>query len=159
MKYLLIVLSLVFIGCGSLKKDKTKHTVNEEIRTSLNEEKKTQELEYERKQLYELIYNTNLRADSIVQAKDGTTKIYNPSIKTEAKETKQEDIKEKDKKEDLKTDLDIKEKKEKTETSTHVDRKQYSWLVVVFLVVILMIYIYFFKGNLFQWLLKLKKYF
>jgi hypothetical protein len=148
MKYLLIILSLVFIGCGSLKKDKTKHTVNEEIHTSLNEEKKTQELEYERKQLYELIYNTNLRADSIIQTKDGTTKIYNPSIKIEGKETKQDDVKEKDKKEDIITDFKVEEKKEELNTSIHIDRKQYSWWPVVIPVLILLIIIYFFRDKI-----------
>lgn len=139
MKYLIVLLSFIIIGCGSRKVDLHKRINDIETNLSI----KIKEIESERKSLSEYIYTENFRADSIIE-ESGKRKIYNPY--TEKKEQKKETLEEKSKQ--TETDIDQSEKDKSQEKGKHIDRKQFSWWPIIILLAIISVGVYVFRKPL-----------
>lgn len=138
MKYFVLLLTVLLVGCGARKVDLHKR-IND-IETTLNV--KIKELEVERKKLSEYIYSENFRADSIIE-ENGKRKIYNPIIdkKQEQKVTEEEKTNEVEK-DTIQTEKDKSTIKDKV-----TERAQFNWLsLFVLLTLGIIIWIKWFKN-------------
>lgn len=127
MKKLFFLIALIFVfGCGSRKVNKNKHSLIEENQTSIKDQTKITEIEFERKKLWELIYRLNFKADNITIHPDGRVDISQPVVESETKETKQDEEKQKEIEIESKITFDQTEKKEEKSQNKNVDKKQFS---------------------------------
>lgn len=135
MKYSVILLSILFLSCGSRKVDLQKR-IND-IETNLKV--KIKELEVERSKIK--IYESSriFKADSIVE-KEGKRIIYNPSSEEKEKSKEESTEKEKSKEEDIQEST----KDKSTIKDKTTDRKQFNWwgIILPLLLVVFLIYIF-----------------
>lgn len=139
MKYSILLLSIIFLSCGSRKVDLQKR-IND-IETNLKV--KIKELEVERSKIK--IYESSrvFKADSIVE-KEGKRTIYNPSSEEKEKSKEESTEKEKSKEEDIQENAkDKSTTKEKT-----VDRKQFNWWGILLPILLVAFLIYIFRKPL-----------
>lgn len=133
----LIAVLFVFIACGSRKVDIQNRIKELESNLSI----KLQELEIERKKLYEYMYSENFRADSIVETADKRT-IYNPT--SDKKKSGKEEITESKKNKETEINNNLSESN--TESNKKTDREQFNvfksiiqfWPVLLILFIIIL---------------------
>lgn len=140
MKYSIILLSILFLSCGSRKVDLQKR-IND-IETNLKV--KIKELEVERSKIK--IYESSriFKADSIVE-KEGKRTIYNPSSEEKEKSKEESTEKEKSKEEDIQEST----KDKSTIKDKTTDRKQFNWWGIIIplgiLIIVVLLVIYFIR--------------
>lgn len=123
----LLLITLIFCSCGARKVEKEYSKESEVTTTSLSEVKQTTEITQERKQLYDLLFTSTWRADSIVTDKQGNTKIYNPHLTESKQEHAVVEDTSKHKEENLNTIQTNNTVKQKETAVKKVDKKQYNW--------------------------------
>lgn len=145
---LFVLMIMMAFSCGSRKVDKQTKTESEVTKTSLSETKSVTEIEIERKKLYDLLFYTTFRADSIIEDSKGNKKYYNPQSTSEKKESKQEEEKVTEKAENTETDTSTDTQKEVIDKSKKVDKEQYNWWGIIIPVLIIAFIIYYFRKQL-----------
>ncbi|MGS4345090.1 hypothetical protein ACKUSY_05660 [Myroides odoratus] len=138
MKYSIILLSILFMSCGSRKVDIQKR-IND-IETNLKVKIKELEVERSKMKIYES--SRVFKADSIVE-KDGKRTIYNPSSEEKEKSKEESTEKEKSKEEDIQENT----KDKSTIKDKTTDRKQFNWwgIIIGLTIVLSLVYIFRYK--------------
>ena len=131
MKYLIILLSLVLLSCGSRKVERYNKSSLEESSTTIQETTKVTEIQFDRKKVFELVSELNIRNGSITFHPDGSVTAQGDEISSKAnkKQLEQESLKSKEQS----TDLDINQgsKKQDDEGGVKIDQKQFNWFAMI----------------------------
>ena len=146
MKYTYILFALLLVGCGSRKVERHSKSSLEETKTIIHEETKVTEIQFDRKKVFEIMQELNVRKGEITIQPDGTIHIKGDEIDLNSKEAGEESesgaIKEEN------TNLNIAQGKINKDDLNDVktDRKQFNWwgiiipLGIFIFVVLLVIY-------------------
>lgn len=147
---LIVLLGLAAKSCGSRKVEKHSKSSLEETKTSLQEQTKVTEIQFDRKKVFEIMSNLNIRNGSITFNPDGSITAKGDEIDLKNKEAGEELESVGVKEEDTQLDIKQEEKKAEEEDGKKVDREQFGWwgVVLFFCVGGCLIYLafsYFFK--------------
>ncbi|MFD0701734.1 hypothetical protein [Myroides pelagicus] len=130
MKLLFYILILTFLSCGARKVNLETKTSKQKVNNEVVDKTKVKELVLNKDSFSNLIYELDLRADSIIQ-KGSDVIMYNPSVKSkrEIDKVEKEEIKNKV----IDNDVEVKQNEttEIAEKDKVVDRKQFNWLWVI----------------------------
>ncbi|MDM1045861.1 hypothetical protein HX004_13970 [Myroides sp. 1354] len=131
MKYLIILLSFVLLSCGSRKVERYNKSSLEESSTTIQEQTEIKEIQFDRKKLFELVRELNIRNGSITIHPDGSITAQGDEINSKAneKQLEQEGVKSKEQI----TDLDINQdsKSQDDENGVKIDQKQFNWFAMI----------------------------
>lgn len=145
---LIVMLGLVAQSCGSRKVEKHSKSSLEETNTSLQEQTKVTEIQFDRKKVFEIMRELNVRKGEITIQSDGTIHIKGDEIDLNSKEAggKLESglIKEANTSFNIGQDLIKKD----DQNDVRIDRKQFNWWGVIIPIVIFGFLIYAFRKPL-----------
>lgn len=145
MRIILLAFLLLFLSsCGTRKVDLHKTSTIEEKETHLQEQTEIKEIQWNRKKVFEIMKQLNIRGGEITIQPDGTIHAKGEEIDWHSKEAG-EKIENLQQKEENKTrSLDEAIKKAKEEKNKRIERKQYNWwlglpllLIIVTLIILL----------------------
>lgn len=131
MKYLIILLSLVLLSCGSRKVERHNKSSLEESNTTIQEQTKVTEVQFDRKKLFELVRELNIRNGSITIHPDGSITAKGDEINSTAKQQQleQEGLKAKEQITELYINQDSKSQDD--ENGVKIDQKQFNWFAMI----------------------------
>ncbi|WP_158962606.1 hypothetical protein [Myroides fluvii] len=145
---LIVMLGLVAQSCGSRKVEKHSKSSLEETSTSLQEQTKVTEIQFDRKRIFEIMRELNIRNGSITFNPDGSVTAKGDEIDLKNKEAGEELESIEVKEEDTKLDLDQKEKKTEEDNGKKVDREQFGWWGIIVPIGVIGFLIYMFRKSL-----------
>lgn len=148
----IIVLMVVLLGltaqsCGSRKVEKHSKSSLEETKTSLQEQTKVTEIQFDRKMVFEIMRELNIRNGSITFNPDGSVTAKGDEIDLKNKEVGEELESGSIKEEGSQLIFDQEEKKEEDEDGKKVEREQFSWWGVISFIILSLIILFFLKGR------------
>ncbi|WP_156424208.1 hypothetical protein [Myroides odoratus] len=145
---LIVMLGLVAQSCGSRKVEKYSKSSLNESKTSLWEQTKVTEIHFNRKKVFEIMRELNIRNGSITFNTDGSITAKGDEIDLKNKEASEEVESTKAKEEVAQLSFDQDEKKTEEENGKKVEREQFSWWC--FWIFIILISVFFYLKNLFK---------
>ncbi|WP_060872863.1 hypothetical protein [Myroides odoratus] len=137
---LIALLGLAAQSCGSRKVEKHSKSSLEETSTSLQEQTKVTEIQFDRKKVFEIMRELNVRNGSITFNPDGSVTAKGDEIDLSSKDAGEELESTKIKEENAQLSFDQDEKKTEEEDGKKVDRKQFGWWGIVILVFIILVF-------------------
>lgn len=142
---LIVLLGLAVQSCGSRKVEKHSKSSLEETSTSLQEQTKVTEILFDRKKVFEIMRELNIRNGFITFNTDGSITAKGDEIDLKNKEAGEELESAKIKEENSQLNFDQNEKKTEEEDGKKVDRKQFSWWGIILPIGILIFIVFFSK--------------
>lgn len=124
---LIVLLGLAAQSCGSRKVEKHSKSSLEESKTSLQEQMKITEIQFDRKKVFEIMRELNIRNGSITFNSDGSVTAKGDEIDMKNKEADQELESVGIKEENTQVDIVQDESKTEEENGKKVDRKRSRW--------------------------------
>jgi len=142
---LIVLLGLAAQSCGSRKVEKHSKSSLEETSTSLQEQTKVTEIHFDRKKVFEIMRELNIRNGFITFNPDGSITAKGDEIGLSNKEAGEELESVGVKEENAQVDLVQDEKKAEEEDGKKVERKQFSWWGIILPLTIIFGVIYLIK--------------
>lgn len=134
--WLIVLLGLTVQSCGSRKVDKHSKSSLEETSTSLQEQTKATEIQFDRKKVFEIMRELNIRNGAITFNPDGSITAKGDEIGLKNKEAGEELESTKVKEENIQLNLNQDEKKAEEEDEKKVEREQFSWWGIIIIVIV-----------------------
>ncbi|QQU04042.1 hypothetical protein [Myroides odoratus] len=134
---LIVLLGLAAQSCGSRKVEKHSKSSLEETKTSLQEQTKVTEIQFDRKKVFEIMRELNIRNGSITFNPDGSVTAKGDEIDLKNKEAGEELESTKVKEENAQLSFDQDEKKAEEDKGKKVDREQFGWWGILFFFIII----------------------
>lgn len=131
---LVVLLGLAVQSCGSRKVEKHSKSSLEETSTSIQEETKINEIQIDRKKVFEIMRELNIRNGSIIFNTDGSITAKGDEIDLKNKEAGEELESVGIKEESTQLNIDQNEKKSEEEDEKKVKREQFGWWGILLLI-------------------------
>ena len=137
-----VVLLIVMLGfaaqsCGSRKVEKHSKSSLEETKTSLQEQTKVTEIQFDRKKVFEIMRELNIRNGYITFNPDGSITAKGDEIDLKNKETGEELKSTKVKEENAQLSFDQDKSKAEEEERKRVERERFGWWWIVTIIIVL----------------------
>ncbi|WP_413513271.1 hypothetical protein [Myroides odoratus] len=142
---LVVLLGLTVQSCGSRKVERHSKSSLEESWASLQEQKTVTEIYFDRKKVFEIMRELNIRNGSITFNTDGSITAKGDEIGLSDKEAGEQIESTKVKEENSQAVFGQNEKKIEEEDGKKVERKQFSWWWIIMLLTIIFGVIYLIK--------------
>lgn len=146
MRYTYILFALLLVGCGSRKVERHNKSSLEETNTTIQEQTKVTEIKFDRKKVFEIMRELNIRNGSITFNTDGSITAKGDEIDLKNKEVGEESESGAIKEENTNLNIDQDTISKDDQNDVKIDRKQFNWwgiitpLGILIFVVLLVIY-------------------
>lgn len=157
MRIVLFIFLFFLSSCGARKVDLHTTSTIEERETHLQEQTKVVEIQWDRKNIVDLMRQLNVRGGEITIQPDGTIHAKGEQIDLSHKETAEETETLQQQEENKVLTLDEALKKAEKDKSKHIERKQYNWWFGLPLLLVIGIFITLLTSK--KWRSKLKSIF
>ncbi|WP_353159363.1 hypothetical protein [Myroides odoratus] len=148
MKYTYILFALLLVGCGSRKVERHSKSSLEETKTSLQEQTEIKEIQFDRKKVFEIMRELNIRNGSITFNPDGSITAKGDEIDLNSKEAGEESESGAIKEESTNLNIDQYTINKNEQNDVKIDRKQFNWWGIIISIVIIGFLIYIFRKPL-----------
>ncbi|MDM1408046.1 hypothetical protein [Myroides sp. DF42-4-2] len=145
---LVVLLGLAAQSCGSRKVEKHSKLSIEETNSSFQELAKVTEIHFDRKKVFEIMRELNIRNGSITFNTDGSITANGDEIDLKNKEAGEEQENQLTKEENTNLYINQNEKKEEGRDDVKIDRKQFNWWGIIIPIAVIAFLIYLFRKPL-----------